>query len=159
MSDANLVTPRQDSGPDDSLGIEIEIEKHLQETHQEPDAINACRKKLWKDSRSIRILERLTDRGAGLVDDAVDTLIQAPTTRESRVYQSFLHDILRHLGPGFLVLTAASLGKQRVVHLSAGDRIDLFCYIKDTKAELHCPALDSLAEEYEVPALNGLKGS
>ena len=98
----------------------------------------------------------MSGRGPKLVDDAVQTLMTLPTTRDSKIYQLFLHDILRHSGSGLLVLCAASLGKQRVVHLAENDRVGLVSYIKDNKANLHCPALELLAQEYKIPSVNGL---
>lgn len=64
-------------------------------------------------------------------------------TRDSKGCQLFLHAILRHSGSGLVVLYAASLGEQRVVHFAEDDKIGLVSYIKDNKANLHCPALGS----------------
>lgn len=130
-----------------------EVEERAGRFH---DGLDACREKLCKDSGAIKILDRLSGRGPKFVDDAVQTLMTLPTTRDSKIYQLFLHDILRHSGSGLLVLCAASLGKQRVVHLAENDRVGLVSYIKDNKANLHCPALELLAEEYQIPSVNGL---
>ena len=78
------------------------------------------------------------------------------TNRDSKIYQLFLYDILRHSGSGLVVLCAASLGKQRVVHLSEDERVGLVSYIKNNKANLHFPALELLAQEYQIPPVNGL---
>ncbi len=68
----------------------------------------------------------------------------AKILEDAKVYQLFLHDILRHSGSGLVVLCAASLGKQRVVHLAENDRIGLVSFTKDNKTNLHCPALELL---------------
>lgn len=134
----------------------LETENEEQQARKSHDGIEACREKLRKDSGAIKILERLSGRGPKLVDDAVEILARPQATRDSKVYQLFLHDILRHAGPGMVVLCAASLGKQRVVHLAEDDRIGIVSYVKENRANLHCPSLELLAEEYRVPFMNGL---
>jgi len=151
MTDNPVSTLRQDK-PKDSA----EVEHEGLRAGKHHDGLDACCEKLCKDSGAIKILERLSGRGPKLVDDAVQTLISSQTTRDSKVYQLFLHDILRHSSSGLLVLCAASLGKQRVVHLAEDDRIGLVSYIKDNKANLHCPALEILAQNYQIPSANGL---
>jgi hypothetical protein len=117
--------------------------------------LKGCRKRLQRDAETIELLGRLYGHGATLVDAATCTLTTEHTSRESIVYQSFLQDILRHAGPGFVVLCAASLGKRRVIQLNAQDRVDLIRHIRDNKAELHSTILDSLAIQHNVPSLNG----
>lgn len=155
MTDTDVGTLRQGRSAEGSLEPELE-ERQAGKSHDKRDGIDACRKKLHEDAQTIKVLERLTGRGPTLVDDAVDILITSQTTRDSIVYQLFLHDILRHSGPGLVVLCAASLGKQRVVHLAAKERTGLVGYVKDNKANLHCLVLESLAKEYQVPSVNGL---
>lgn len=120
------------------------------------DGIAACCEKLHKDTESIRILERLSGRGPALVEDANSILAASHTARDSKVYQSFLHDVLRHCDRGLTLLCAASLGKQRVVHLTEKDRTSLVGYLKDNKAGLHHVALESLATTYQIPSVDGL---
>lgn len=120
------------------------------------EGIAICEKKLQESSATIKVLERLSGRGPALVNHAVTILTALQTTHEARVYQSFLCDILRHGGPGFVVLCAASLGKQRVVHLSEKERTTIVGYVKDDQAGLYHPALDVLATTYKVPSADGL---
>jgi hypothetical protein len=54
------------------------------------------------------------------------------------------------------MLCIMSLEKQRVVHLAKDDRIRLISFIKDNKTNLHYPALELLAKEYQVPSMNDL---
>lgn len=117
--------------------------------------IDACQTKLHEDAQEIRILERLTGHGPSLVDDAVSILTAKQTTRDSIIYQLFLRDMLRHCGSGLALLCASSLGKQRVVHLRAKDRSGLVVYVRDNKANLLSPALETLAKDYQVPTING----
>lgn len=133
-----------------------EAEHEEQQVGRFHDGIDGCCEKLRKDSGTIKVLERLSGRGPKLVDDAVKTLTTTQTSRDSKIYQLFLHDILRHSGSGLVVLCAASLGKQRVVHLAEADKIGLVSFIKDNQTNLHCPALELLAEDYQVPSVNGL---
>lgn len=124
-------------------------------SHDKKDGISECREKVFRDAETIKILERLTGRGPTLVDDALGILKAPQTTRDSIVYQLFLHDVLRFCGPGLVLLCASSLGKQRVVHLAAKDRTGLVGYLRDNKAKLLSPALETLAKEYKVPTVNG----
>jgi hypothetical protein len=155
MTDTDADSLRQGRCAEGSVESEPE-ERRAQKPHDKWGGIDGCREKLLEDAAATKILERLTGRGPTLVDDAVDILVTSKTTRDAKVYQLFLYDILRHSGPGIVVLCAASLGKQRVVHLAEKDRTGLVGWIRDNKAELHSLALDSLAEEYQIPSLNGL---
>ena len=119
------------------------------------DEIVTCKKKLRDNSAAIKILERLTGRGPALVNLAVDILTTSQTTHDAKVYQSFMLDILRHGGAGLAVLCAASLGKQRVVHLTNTERIGLVGYLKDHKHDLNHNALERLATAYKIPSFNG----
>ncbi|KAH6701338.1 hypothetical protein BKA61DRAFT_433875, partial [Leptodontidium sp. MPI-SDFR-AT-0119] len=127
------------------------VGKQPKKPRPKPDGSKECFERLAEVVGTIRILERLSDRGAKHVDTAVDILTTSQTTRESKVYQTFLHDILRQAGRGLVVLCAASLGKQRVVQLSESDRAGLVRHVKDNKAVLHCPLLESLAGDFQVP--------
>jgi hypothetical protein len=139
-----------------SPGIEHD-ERPLKRFRAKPDGAKECYEKVFKAAQTVRILERVTDRGAKHVDTAVEILTTAQSTRESRVYQTFLSDILRQLGPGFVVLCAATLGKQRIVQLNELDRAGLVSRVKENNAILYCPALKSLAEDFLVPSHNGLQ--
>lgn len=142
-------------GQDNAEGS-AEAEHEEQQAGRFYDGIDGCCKKLRKDSGTIKVLGRLSGRGPKLVDDGVRTLTTNETSRDAKVYQLFLHDIFRHSGSGLVVLCAASLGKQWVVHLAEDDRIGLVSFIKDNKTNLHCTVLELLAEEYQVPSVNGL---
>jgi len=112
-------------------------------------------KKLCKDSGAVKVLERLSGRGPKFVDDAVEILTKSQASRDSKVNQLFLYDILRHAGPGMVVLCAASRRKQRVMHLAEKDRISLVNYIEAHSPNLQCPSFEHFAEEYSVPSVNG----
>jgi hypothetical protein len=120
-----------------------------------PDGIKECQGRLSKGAEAIQILNRVPDRGVQHVMKAVGIMTTPQTTRESKVYQSFLYDILRHAGRGLVLLCAASLGKQRVVQLNALDKTSLVRHIKDNKAVLYSPVLESLAETFQAPSQEG----
>ena len=120
------------------------------------DGIAAICEKLHKDTASIKILERLPGRGPVLVKTTNNILTASHTDRDSKVYQTFLRDVLRQCGRGLTLLCAGSLGKQRIVHLTEKDRTSLIGYVKDNKAGLHHAALESLATAYEIPSADGL---
>jgi len=89
----------------------LETENKKQQARKSYNKIEAYRKKLRKDSKTIKILKRLNGRGPKLVDDTIKILAKPQATRDSKIYQLFLHNILRHAGPGMVVLYTASLGK------------------------------------------------
>jgi hypothetical protein len=155
MPDTSHDTLPQDQVTQNSTETE-NVEKQRKKPRPKPDGAKECYERLSKAVGPIQILERLSDRGAKHVDTAVDILTTLQTTRESKVYQTFVYDILRLAGRGLVVLCAASLGKQRVVQLSESDRASLVHHVKDNKAALHCFVLESLADDFQVPSLNGL---
>jgi hypothetical protein len=119
------------------------------------DELATCCQKLLGDAEAIETLERLSGRGPTLADDAVDTLITPQSTRDAKLYQLFLHDVLRISGPGF-VLLVSGLGKQRVARLTEKERTGLVRWVKDNGDTIDSPGLQSLAKEYQVPSMNGL---
>jgi len=155
MPDTSLDALPQDHVTKNSTETE-NVGKKSKKLRPKPDGLKECYERLSENARTIEILERLSDRGTKHVDIAVDILTTTQTTRESKVDQTFLHDILRQAGRGLVVLCAASLGKQRVVQLSESDRASLVRHVKDNKAVLHCPVLESLADGFQVPSLDGL---
>ncbi|KFY03105.1 hypothetical protein V490_00293 [Pseudogymnoascus sp. VKM F-3557] len=122
-------------------------------SHDKKGGISECCHKVLENAETIRILERLTGRGPTLVDDAIGILNTSQTNRDSIIYQLFLHDVLRFCGSGLVLLCASSLGKQRVVHLAAKDRTGLVGYLRNNKAKLLSPALETLAKKYKVPTV------
>ena len=153
MTDDDQSTTRASSA--ESASVTQRNEQRRGKPTATKDGLKGCRKRLQRDAETIELLGRLYGHGASLVNAAATTLTTEHTSRESIVYQSFLQDILRHAGPGFVVLCAASLGKRRVIQLNAQDRADLIRHIRDNKAELHSTVLDSLAVQHNVPSLNG----
>lgn len=154
MTDVDQSTTRASSADSDSATERNEQGRAKHTTTNE--GLKGCRERLQSDAETIELLGRLYGHGATLVDAATTTLTTEHTSRESIVYQSFLQDILRHAGPGLVVLCAASLGKRRVIQLNAKDRVDLIRHVRDNKAELNSTILDSLAIQHNVPSLNGV---
>ena len=130
--------------------LEVELEQR-QVTAKQSNVITQCSEKLQTCIGNLKILERLDKRAAGLVITATKILTTQQTSRESRVYQTFLGDVLRQCGRGMALLCAAGLGKQRVTTLSSRDRIQLVHYLKSNKAIFKSPILDLLAEKYQIP--------
>ncbi|QSS60679.1 hypothetical protein I7I51_05480 [Histoplasma capsulatum] len=128
-----------------------DIEQEREKSNNKQNAIDIWSQKLQRDAETIKILERLAGRGPQHVRDAISILKSPQSTRESSVYQLFLHDILRLCDRGLVVLCAASLGKQRVAHLAEDERTGLVGYVKENKSLLGCLALESLANDYQVP--------
>jgi hypothetical protein len=76
-----------------SPGIEHD-ERPMKRLRAKPDGAKECYEKVFKAAHTVQILERVSDRGAKHIDTAVEILTTAQSTRESRVYQTFLYDIL-----------------------------------------------------------------
>ena len=119
------------------------------------DELATCCQRLLDDADAIEILECLSGRGPTLADDAVDALTTPQTTRDAKLYQLFLHDVLRTSGPGF-VLLVSGLGKQRVARLAEKERTGLVRWIKNNRDTIDSSGLQSLAKDYQVPSVNGL---
>jgi hypothetical protein len=62
------------------------VRKKSKKPRLKPDKLKECYKKLSKNVKTIKILERLSDRGAKHVDTAIDILTTTQTTRELKVY-------------------------------------------------------------------------
>jgi hypothetical protein len=99
-------------------------------------------------------LERLDDKTAKFVNAAVETLTVIQTNRNLKIYQIFLHNILRYYGRGLVFLCAVSLDKQKIIIMTGPDKISLMNFIKDNKTLLLFPILDSLATNYHIPHEN-----
>ena len=155
MTDTSVCDLRQGRYAEGSVESRPE-ERRAGKPHDKLGEVDGCWKKLQEDAEATKILERLTGRGPTHLNSAVDILVTSTTNREAKVYQLFLYDVLRLSGPGMVVLCAASLGKQRVVHLAEKDRTSLVGRIRANKTKLHSLALDSIADEYQIPSLNGL---
>lgn len=116
----------------------------------------SCQDKLRNDAKIIKILERIDDRRAKHITDAVQMLQHPQTARDAQIYAQFLKDIIRHASPGHAALCAASLGKQRVSRLKEYKRADVVQFVKENKEGLSCKALTSLAEEYRIGSFSAL---
>ncbi len=139
------------------LSLEKELEQRQVTTDlASPKGISECCEKIQKSVASLKVLERLDDRATKLITAAVETMTTQQTVHASKVYQMFLHDILRHCGRGLVLLCAASLGRQRVIKLNSRDRTQLVHYIKNHKTTLDSSTLDSLATNFEIPHDNGM---
>jgi hypothetical protein len=131
--------------------LEAELEKRGVVARLETsNKVKDCADKLRRTVEIIKTLERLETRGPGLVNTAVQVLETKQTSRDSKIYQAFLRDILHHCGPGTTLLCAAGLGKQRIISLNAPERTELVQYIKSHKTALESPILDKLALEYKI---------
>ena len=88
MPDTSLDTLPQDHVTKTSTETE-NVGKQPKKPRPKPDGPTECYERLSEAVGTIRILERLSDRGAKHVDTAVDILMTSQTTRESKVYQTF----------------------------------------------------------------------
>ena len=129
----------------------VHDEQPAQKNH---NRINVCHKKLFKNSKAIKILKHLNGHNFKLVDNAVEILITSQFNWDSKVYQLFLHNILHYADSELVILCAASLEKQQVIHLAEDDRIGLISYVKNNLTNLHYPSLKILAKEYSMSSVN-----
>jgi hypothetical protein len=100
VTNAELETLLQQSR-DTVISLEAEFEKRqlskaVNKQHGETDGY--C-ESLRKCANKIRVLERLDDKAVEHVTTAVEILTNPQTIRSFKVYQDFLHDVLRHCGP------------------------------------------------------------
>lgn len=143
-------------GKDIVCSLEAEAEaRQVAVKLEQSSLVSECAEKLQKCARNTKILGRLTEREAKLITSAVSVLKSEQTSRDGRLYQTFLADVYYECGVSLVVLSAASLGKQRIVSLNARDRIALLQYLKSFRVALTSPALDSLAEKHHIPCEPG----
>ncbi|PWY90283.1 hypothetical protein BO94DRAFT_21858 [Aspergillus sclerotioniger CBS 115572] len=107
--------------------------------------------RILKVSKDIKILGRLDNKRSKLVSSAVRVMTTPQSQRPFKVYQEFLYDVLRAAGSSMVMLSSASLGKDRVVQLNAERRTILIDYIASQAGSLDSPALSSLAITFCVP--------
>jgi hypothetical protein len=137
-----------------SLESEFET-RGLSAKSKESKAFAECTEKLRKSMTNLKILGRLEKKATKLISSAIEILKLEQTTREGKLYQNFLSDIFRQCGREQVLLCAAGLGKQRVVCLTAQDRIGLVHYVKTNKAAFASPILDALVERCQLPNKDG----
>ncbi|KAH8726662.1 hypothetical protein GQ44DRAFT_613312 [Phaeosphaeriaceae sp. PMI808] len=138
-----------------SLEAEVEARQLVIKLEQS-SAVSECAEKLRKSAGNLKILERLDEKEAKLVASAVSVLKVEQTSRDAKLYQTFLRDVYYQCSRSLALLCAASLGKQRIISLNARDRIGLFQYLKRNQETFTSPALDSLAGKHQIPDEPGM---
>ena len=115
-----------------------------------------CCDRLHNTVRELVIRERPDGQAAKNVGDAVEILAAPLPEPATRIYQTFLFDVLYHCRRGLALLCAASLGKKRISNMATKDRLSLLAYIKDAQASLDFPMLGVLANEFSIPSADSL---
>lgn len=137
-------------------------EQSLSQHFDVPQAIHEACQKIYHLSSEVRVLGRLDDKRSKLASSAVRVMTLSQTARPFKIYQSFLFDVHRASGGSggsggsMVVLSSASLGKDKIVQLNAKARTALVEYIARHKSSLDSPALCSLAADFKVPRNEGL---
>ena len=137
-----------------SLEGELMNRQHERTSDQQGE-LGRCCQRLHDTSRELSVRERLDGRSVKQVDDAFEILNTSQTASSSKSYQAFLNDILRHCGPGLVLLCAASCGKKRIVSLGYKDRVSLLAYMRDAQLSLDSSVSKTLAKEYRIPSSDG----
>lgn len=158
VTDAELETLLQKSR-DTLVSLEAEFERR-----QLPTASNHSKEiegycdSLRKGFDKLKVLERLDDKAAEHVKAAAKILTTPQTIRSYKVYETFLHDVLRHCGPELVLLCAACLGKPKVSSLKTEERIILLDHVKTKRFSYVSPILGRLATEYGIHSLHREQG-
>ncbi|GKZ75204.1 hypothetical protein AnigIFM50267_003135 [Aspergillus niger] len=118
--------------------------------------VDECFQKIRSTLSTVKTLQRLQDNNIALVENAVNTMMNPPPNRDSKLYRTFLTDILRIGHRGLVVLCAASLGKQRIVSMNKQERLHMIQCLKVNKAIFDFPILEQLATVYKVPHYAGM---
>lgn len=121
-----------------SLESELE-QRHLRQP-REKRGIHDCIQRLHTLTKKVKVRRRLDEKTAQHVDAAVVVLKNDQKVRSGKVYQEFLHDVLRLCGPELVLLCAGGLGKHKIANLKSEDRTYLL-------EEFHCEVLRSLWED------------
>ncbi|KAF1346383.1 hypothetical protein EJ07DRAFT_144197 [Lizonia empirigonia] len=139
------------------FSLEAEVEaRRLVAKVELSTAVYDCIAKLNKSVANLKTLERLNEKETKLIASATCILKAAQTSREGKLYQTFLRDIHRQCGRGLVLLCAASLGKQRTTSLNAKDRTQFVSHLKAIKGVFDFPILDALVKQHRVPNENGM---
>jgi hypothetical protein len=85
MPDTSLDTLPQDHVTKNSTETE-NVRKKSKKPRPKPDGLKEYYKRLSENVKTIKILERLSDRGIKHVDTAIDLLMITQITRELKVY-------------------------------------------------------------------------
>lgn len=109
--------------------------------------------RLHKGMETVVTLQHLAPRADRLVPKIIEALQAeaANFNRQSRIYRTFLCDIGRQLGRGFVLLCATCLGRQRIITMSNQQRCDVLKYLKLHTNEFDYTLLDSIAVERDIP--------
>ncbi|OJJ65715.1 hypothetical protein ASPBRDRAFT_49531 [Aspergillus brasiliensis CBS 101740] len=107
--------------------------------------------KIHKVSKEIRVLGRLDTRKSKLVSSAIRVMTTSQSERPFKVYHDFLCDLLRAAGSSMVILSSASLGKDKIVQLKAECRTALIDYFACHVGSLDSPALSALVAAFGVP--------
>jgi len=153
VTDAELETLLQKSR-NTVVSLEAEFERRqllTASTHSKE--IDGYCDGLRKGFDKIKVLERLDEKAAEHVKTAVKILTTPQTDRSFKVYETFLHDVLRHCGPELVLLCAACLGKPKVGSLKKEGRIALLDHLKTKRLSYVSPILGRLATEYGIHSL------
>jgi len=104
-------------------------------------------------AKKLKIRDCLDDQVFKHVNTAVKILTKPQTDHTFKVYQEFLHDILRHYNPRLVILCTAGLGKQRIASMTKKDKVSLLNHVKENKDSLSSLTLKALAKEHKIPYL------
>ncbi|KAL5404961.1 hypothetical protein PMIN06_012612 [Paraphaeosphaeria minitans] len=139
-----------------TASLEAEMGKrNLLVPQSDPNEHQQDHEKLYKTIKELAIMERLDKKATTHVDIAVGILTKPQTDRGCKIYQEFLHDVLRHGSPGWVMICAVGLGKQRIASMTKEKRVSLLAHVKTRKDLLSSTSLDSLAMGHKIPSLDG----
>ena len=127
--------------------------QHERDSDQ-PGEVGKCCQRLHDTARKLTVREYMDDRAAKNVDDAITLLTTRQTNSQTRPYQAFLHDVLRHCSPSLVLLCAGSLGRKRIIDLGKVRRVSLLAYVRNTQESLDVPILETLANERDIPSFH-----
>jgi len=140
---------------DIAASLETEMtNRHLRIPLDHTDRSDGCHEKLRKTAGKLEIMDRLDGQAFKHVSMAVEILTNKQTERAFKIYQEFLHDVLRHCSPGLVMVCAAGLGKQKIASMTQDDRVGLLNYVRENKGSLSSDIIEALATDHEIPCLN-----
>jgi len=111
-------------------------------------------KKLYKMAKKLKIRDCLDNRASKHINTTVEILTKPQTDHAFKVYQEFLHNVLRHYSPRLVILYITSLGKQRIASITEEDKVSFFNYVKESKDSFSSLTFKALAKDYKIPYLD-----
>jgi hypothetical protein len=110
---------------------------------------------LHQNSNRLCTTERLDSQDANIIEFARTLVRKLDLTAQNKMYQAFVHDVIRYCDPGAALLCIVSFSQRFLASMKKDDRVNLLKFIKDTANSFTSPVLTALAAQHQILELAG----